>query len=48
MAREWLNLIWGNASGAFYETWRAKQISHLTHIPRGWLWWNLLPRHYFD
>ena len=40
MAREWLNLIWGNALGAYYERWRAAA-NFKGPIPRGWMWWDL-------
>ncbi len=46
MAREWLNMIWGNASGALYQHWREAHWQH--PAPRGWMWWACLPRSYYN
>lgn len=40
MAREWLNLIWGNASGAYYKWWR-EAARFKGPIPRGWMWYGI-------
>jgi hypothetical protein len=41
MEREWLNLIWGNASIAFYQKNRLPLVRRLSYVPRGWYHWHL-------
>lgn len=44
MTVEWLNMIWGNGSGAFYGAFRERCLRnpHLPiNPPASWFWWQL-------
>lgn len=41
MEREWLNMIWGNPSLAFYRRQRLPLVRRLSYVPRGWYHWHI-------